>query len=336
MVRIENVSVEFGAGSNSFHAVRDVSLEIGKGEIFGIVGTSGAGKSTLVRTINMLQKPTSGKVFIEDEDITALKNGGLRKTRQKIGMIFQHFNLIHTKTIYDNIALAMIIAGKSSDEIKKRVPELLEIVGLSDKSGSYPSQLSGGQKQRVGIARALANRPQLLLCDEPTSALDLETTRSILELIRDINKRFGITIIIISHEMDVIKSVCTRVAILSVGKLVELGTAYDIFAHPVHEVTRQLVQNSLNLEIPESVTASINGSLVKIIYRGETALESVLSDVIRKFPVNVNILHGKIEYIAGQPIGILLVNITGAYKIDIESAIEYFRKRNAETEVLHG
>jgi D-methionine transport system ATP-binding protein len=336
MIRIENVSVVFAVKKNNVQAVRDASLEIKSGEVFGIVGTSGAGKSTLLRSINMLEKPTSGRVYIDDDDVTALDSGALRTTRQKIGMIFQHFNLVHTKTVYDNIALAMIIAGKSAAEIKKRVPELLAIVGLSDKAKAYPSQLSGGQKQRVGIARALANRPQILLCDEPTSALDLETTRSILELIRDINVKFGITVVLISHEMDVIKSVCSRVAVMSQGALVELGSSYDIFAHPAHEVTRQLVSNSLNLEIPESVVQSLGGVLVKIIYRAESALESVLSDVIRKFPVNVNIVHGKIEYIAGTPIGILIVNITGAYKADIEAAIEYFGKRNADTEVING
>lgn len=336
MIRIENVSVEFALKKNIVQAVKNVSLEIKEGEVFGIVGTSGAGKSTLLRTINMLEKPTQGKVFIGNDDITKFENGDLRKTRQKIGMIFQHFNLVHTKSVYDNIALAMIIAGKSPAEIKKRVPDLLEIVGLSDKAKAYPSQLSGGQKQRVGIARALANRPQILLCDEPTSALDLETTRSILELLRDINKRFGITIVLISHEMDVIKSVCSRVAVMSLGFLVEFASSYEIFAHPRHEVTRQLVSNSLNLEIPESVVQSIEGALVKIVYRGETALEPVLSDVIRKFPVNVNILHGKIEYIAGLPIGILIVNISGGSTSDISGAIEYFNNRNADTEVIHG
>ena len=315
--------------------MNNVSLTVKKGEVFGIVGTSGAGKSTLLRTINMLERPSEGFVSIDGVDLTTLDEKELRRTRQSIGMIFQHFNLAHTKTVYENIALAMKIADKKNADIKKRVPELLSIVGLSDKADAYPSQLSGGQKQRVGIARALANRPRLLLCDEPTSALDLETTKSILELIRDINRRFGITIILISHEMDVIKSVCSRVAVMSAGEVVESADAYTIFSDPKHEVTIQLVKHSLNLEIPEGILDSVKGVLLKTVYRGKTALDPVLSDVLRKFPVKVNILHGRIEYIAGKPIGILLINITGSKK-SIADTVAFFASRTAHTEVING
>lgn len=336
MIRIENISVTFHSRSTTVHAVRNASLTIKRGEIFGIVGTSGAGKSTLLRTINMLEKPDNGSIRIDENEITTLGNGSLRKARQRIGMVFQHFNLVHTKTIYDNVALAMKIAGKSPAEIKSRVPELLSIVGLSDKASSYPSQLSGGQKQRVGIARALANRPELLLCDEPTSALDLETTRSILELLRNINTRFGITIVIITHEMDVIKSICSRVAVMSFGEIVEVGDAYDIFARPQHEVTRQLVHGSLNLSLPENISGQISGTLLKIVYHGGTALDPVLTDAIRTFPVRINILHGRIEYIAGQPLGILLINITADNHGDIVDAIRYFKDKTSNTEVING
>lgn len=219
MIKFENVSITFNTKDAEVHAVRNVSFDVNKGEIFGIVGTSGAGKSTLLRTVNLLEKPGSGKVNVEGIDITSLDKKSLRGARQKIGMIFQHYNLVHTKTVYDNIAFPMKISGKSAKEISKKVPELLEIVALSDKAHAYPGQLSGGQKQRVGIARALANDPHLLLCDEPTSALDLETTRSILELLRDINRRYGITVLLISHEMDVIKSICSRVAVMRGGEV---------------------------------------------------------------------------------------------------------------------
>ena len=333
MVSIKNVSVSFTSKNAVMHAVKNVSLKVRDGEIYGIVGTSGAGKSTLIRTVNMLQRPTSGTIYIGDTNITALSGDELRATRQKIGMIFQHFNLIHTKTVYDNVALPMLIAKKDKKVIESRVPELLSLVGLSDKAASYPLQLSGGQKQRVGIARALANDPDLLLCDEPTSALDLETTRSILELIRDINRRFGITMIIISHEMDVIKSVCTRVAVMKDGEVVDSDSAYGIFSRPGHDVTKELIKYSLNLDVPENIRKSIAGIMVKVIYLKDTALDPVLSDVIKKFPVKTNIIHGKIEYIGGQPIGIFILNFKGK-KNDIASALEYLRKRTASVEVI--
>jgi D-methionine transport system ATP-binding protein len=285
--------------------------------------------------VNLLEKPSSGKVNVEGTDITSLDKKSLRAARQNIGMIFQQYNLIHTKTVYDNISFPMRISGKSGKEIAKRVPELLEIVGLSDKTHVYPSQLSGGQKQRVGIARAIANGPHLLLCDEPTSALDLETTRSILELIRDINKRYGITVLLISHEMDVIKSICGRVAVMSGGEVVELNDVYSIFSNPQHEVTRQLVTNSLNLEIPDGIADNIKGSLVKVLYRGPSALNPVISNAIRKYRADINILHGRIEYINGRPIGILLINLKGEDS-EVAGLIKYLKENTAGTEVIHG
>jgi D-methionine transport system ATP-binding protein len=335
MVRIENVSVTFNVKGKETRAVRDVTLDINRGEIFGIVGTSGAGKSTLIRTINLLEKPARGRIFIEDEDITDLKENELRTIRQKIGFVFQHFNLIHTKTVFDNIAFPMKIAGKGKEEISRRVPELLALVGLDEKMYSYPARLSGGQKQRVGIARAIANDPILLLCDEPTSALDIETTRSILALIREINDKLGITVIIISHEMEVIKSVCTNVAVMSEGEVVEVKPAYEIFANPSSRITRELVRHSLNLEIPGGVLATIRGTIVKITYRGDAALEPVLSDAIKKYRVRINILHGKIEYIAERPIGIFFINIRGK-KGEITKTMSYFRRKIIDAEVIHG
>jgi len=334
MIKFENVSITFNTKKATVNAVRNVSFEVNKGEIFGIVGTSGAGKSTLLRTVNLLEKPNGGKVNVDGVDITLLDKQSLREARQKIGMIFQHYNLIHTKTVYKNVAFPMRISGKSAKEISKRVPELLEEVGLSDKAHVYPGQLSGGQKQRVGIARALANDSHLLLCDEPTSALDLESTKSILELIRTINKKYGITILLISHEMDVIKSICSRVAVMSEGEVVDLNDVYSIFSNPTHEITKQLVRHSLNVEIPDGILGNTEGKIVKVLYRGSSALNPILSNAIRKYPVDMNILHGRIEYIDNQPMGVLLVNINGENN-DVVNIIHYLKENTASAEIIY-
>jgi D-methionine transport system ATP-binding protein len=334
MIKFEDVSITFNTEKATVHAVRNVSFEVNKGEIFGIVGTSGAGKSTLLRTVNLLEKPNGGKVNVDGVDITLLDKQSLREARQKIGMIFQHYNLIHTKTVYKNVAFPMRISGKSAKEISKKVPELLEEVGLSDKAHVYPGQLSGGQKQRVGIARALANDSHLLLCDEPTSALDLESTKSILELIRTINKKYGITVLLISHEMDVIKSICSRVAVMSEGEVVDLNDVYSIFSNPRHEITKQLVRHSLNVEIPDGILGDTEGKIVKVLYRGSSALNPILSNAIRKYPVDMNILHGRIEYIDNQPMGVLLVNINGENN-DVLNIIHYLKENTASAEIIY-
>jgi len=335
MVNIENVTVEFQTKEGSFKAVDNINLTIENGEVFGIVGTSGAGKSTLIRTINLLQKPTFGKIWIDGEDITEYTGHALRAVRHTIGMIFQHFNLIHTKTVFENIAFPMVIAGATKEAIAQRVPELLELVGLSDKMHVYPSKLSGGQKQRVGIARALANNPRILLCDEPTSALDLETTNAILDLLKDINKKLGITTILITHEMDVIKKICTKVAVMDKGVVVEMGNVYDIFSLPQHSFTQKLVAHTLNLELPPRILLDVKGSLIKVVYNGEKAEEPILSNAIRTFGVNINVLHGKIEYIDEKPLGVLLLNID-ASSAQIEEIMDYLKERTASVEVFHG
>lgn len=335
MVNIENVTVTFQTKDASFKAVDTINLHIQEGEIFGIVGTSGAGKSTLIRTINLLQKPTSGKIWIAGEDITEYTGLKLRTIRHSIGMIFQHFNLIHTKTVFDNVAFPMVIAGASKEAIAQRVPALLELVGLSDKMHVYPSTLSGGQKQRVGIARALANSPRILLCDEPTSALDLETTNAILDLLKEINKKLGITTILITHEMDVIKKICNKVAVMDKGIVVETGSVYDIFSLPKHLFTQKLVAHTLNLELPSRILQDIQGRLIKVVYNGDRAEEPILSDAIRTFGVDINVLHGKIEYIDEKPLGVLLLNIN-ASSAQIEQIISYLKERTASVEVFHG
>ena len=335
MIDLQHITVNFADSLHPVSAVKDVSLKIETGEIFGIVGTSGAGKSTLLRTINLLQRPTSGRVIIGETDITDYDGENLRKMRLQMGMIFQQFNLIHTKTVFDNVAFTLKAAGVSKPEIKERVPKLLEVVGLADKTGFYPGQLSGGQKQRVGIARALANNPKILLCDEPTSALDSETTNSILELLKDINRKTGITMVLITHEMTVVKKICDRVAVMNQAVVVETDTVFNLFANPKAEFSRLLIQHSNNFSLPERLLTQLKGKVLKILYRGGGAEEPVISDTAQKYAVAVNILHGQIEYISDSPLGVLLVNINGAPAM-VEEAIRYIKSRVESVEVVYG
>jgi len=338
MIVLNDISVDFGSGATKVQAVDHVSLSVKPGEVFGIVGSSGAGKSTLLRTINLLERPSGGQVKVDGVDITHFSNAQLRLERQRIGMIFQHFNLMHTRTVFDNVAFALHIAHKTNKEIHQRVPELLSLVGLSDKADAFPAQLSGGQKQRVGIARAVANRPHILLCDEPTSALDLETSASILQLLKQINERLNITIVLISHEMNVIKSICTRVAVMDHGRVVEEGDVFDIFATPQQEFTRQLVDRTFNLEIPDRLVKSHKGRLLKILFLGDKAEEPVLFEAGKLFGVSVNVLHGKIEYIGSRPVG-LLVALFDSDAPDSSAQLDkteaYIRERTARVEVIH-
>lgn len=333
MIKLNDIQVRFGGGESLIEAVRDVTLYIGRGEIFGIVGSSGAGKSTLLRTINLLERPTGGSVLIDGVDITGFTGKKLRRHRLRTGMIFQQFNLMDTKTVYNNVAFALKVAALPKNEIAGRVAELLAPVGLSDKSDVYPAQLSGGQKQRVGIARALANSPQVLLCDEPTSALDLETTSSILELLKEINRTLGITIVIITHEMAVVKAICDRVAVMNAGEIVEQGGVYDLFANPKNEYTRQLVSRTFNLDLPPRLIEGGDGMVLKLHYRGERAEEPIISDTVRLFGVQVNILHGQIEYIGGQPLGSLIVSLGGEAE-SVCLAAAYIKSQTAGMEVL--
>ncbi|WP_172368988.1 ATP-binding cassette domain-containing protein [Sporosarcina jiandibaonis] len=329
MIELVNVTKTY----NSVTAVDNVNLTIPKGEIFGIIGYSGAGKSTLLRCLNLLEKPTAGQVLINKKDLTALSKTEVRKERLKIGMIFQHFHLISSAKVYDNIAFSMLAAGKTKDEIQLRVPELLEMVGLADRADHYPAQLSGGQKQRVGIARALANDPTVLLCDEATSALDPNTTASILKLLKEINVSLGITIVLITHEMEVVQQICHRVAVMENGKVIEVNEAYELFADPQTPLAKQFVQTVHSLTLPERLLKARTGSIAQITFRGDSAEDSIISETISRFKVTVNILHGQISYIQDRPLGILIVEIKGNQS-EIERAIEYITIRTNRLEVL--
>ena len=333
MIQVEQLSKIY----DSVKAVDDVSLTINQGEIFGIIGYSGAGKSTLLRCLNLLETPTKGKVIVDGKDLTDLSKRDVRRERQKIGMIFQHFHLISTKTVYENVAFALKASQKSRNEIAEKVPELLKMVGLEDRAKHYPAQLSGGQKQRVGIARALANDPHVLLCDEPTSALDPTTTEAILDLLKKINETLGITIVIITHEMEVVQKVCDRIAVMEDGRVVEVDDVYNIFADPQTDLTKQFVHTVHSLELPDRLTKSALDSKIKITFRGESAEEGIISETIRKFSkIDINILHGQITYINDRPLGTLIVEVKGQ-EDEKEAAIQYITERTERVEVLaHG
>lgn len=330
MIKVDHVSKIYG----DLKAIDDVSLTINKGEIFGIIGYSGAGKSTLLRCLNLLEKPTSGNVIVDGKDLTTLSKKEVRVERQKMGMIFQHFHLISAKKVYDNVAFSLKAAGKSKEEIKQRVPELLKMVGLEDRAGHYPAQLSGGQKQRVGIARALANEPKILLCDEATSALDPTTTESILALLKDISVKLGITVVLITHEMEVIQKICNRIAVMENGKVVEVGDVYDLFSNPQTDLTKQFVQTVHSLELPQRLQEVTLGSTVKITFRGESAEEGIIAQTLRKFhDVDINILHGQITYIQDKPLGTLIVEVKGD-SLSVKEVIKFIESKTAQVEVL--
>ncbi|GAV26007.1 methionine import ATP-binding protein MetN [Carboxydothermus islandicus] len=315
MIIIKNLDITY-PGKRKVKAVDNVSLEIKKGEIFGIIGLSGAGKSSLLRAINGLVRPTSGEVWVDGVEITRLSSKELLSLRQKIGMIFQHFNLLDSRTVFGNVAFPLEIGGYPRERIKKRVMEVLELVGLLDKADSYPRELSGGQKQRVGIARAIAANPKILLCDEPTSALDPQTTGQILKLLAEINRKLGITIVIITHEMRVITEICDRVAVMDNGRVVEEGVVTDVFLNPWHPITKEFVNTVISKELPEEVllqarTKRPDREVLLLRFAGNTANEPVVSRIIKETGVELSILYGNIGHLKDVPYGILAVEIFG-------------------------
>ncbi|WP_420479766.1 methionine ABC transporter ATP-binding protein [Brevundimonas sp. FT23028] len=309
MIRLEGVTRRYRSAAGERVALDGADLEIARGEVFGVVGRSGAGKSTLIRTINRLETPDAGKVFVDGQEITALNPAELRAARRRIGMIFQHFNLLNAKTIFDNVAFPLRLEGRPEAEVKARVGELLARLGLSEHANKHPAQLSGGQKQRVGIARALACGPSVLLCDEATSALDPETTEDILTLLDQLNRELGLTIVLITHQMEVVRRVCDRVAVLKDGRIVEQGATADVFLHPQHPVTQAMLA-----EGEEAFDASVvpaGARLAKLTFRGASTYEPELSRVARSVGVDYSILSGRISRIRGEPYGQLVVAFTG-------------------------
>lgn len=333
MITIDKVSKVYKSKKSSVIGVDDVSMHIEKGEIYGIVGYSGAGKSTLLRCMNILERPTAGKVIIDDVDLLQLSSYQLRRARQSIGMIFQGFYLASAKTVFDNVAFALKAAGIPKTRRKTRVLELLDLVGLADKADQYPAQLSGGQKQRVSIARALANNPKVLLCDEATSALDPSTTKSILALLKKINKEFGITIVLITHEMEVVKEICHKCAVMQDGRMIERGASYEIFSNPKEALTKQFIDTVLNFELPEKLLATCEGTILQLQFRGDLASDPVVSDMLQRFKVSGNILHGKVEYINETPLGIFIMEILGD-ATEVKEATAYLEQRLKQVEVI--
>ncbi|HHZ06250.1 MAG TPA: ATP-binding cassette domain-containing protein [Clostridiales bacterium] len=334
MIEFKNVNVMFKQNSVNVHAVKNVSFTIKQGEIFGIVGASGAGKSTLLRTINLLQPITDGQVIVDNKAIEHYKGESLRSLRQNIGMVFQHFNLANSKTVYENVAFALQASNWKKNDINTRVMELLDFVNLLDKANEYPAKLSGGQKQRVAIARALANNTKILLCYEATSALDAETTASVLRLLKEINEKLGITMVVITHELDVVKEICSRVAVMNNGEVVELGDVYDVFTNTKNDFTKQLISHTQLFELPLELISNISGPVLRLTYQGANATKSILSHISNSFDVGFNILHGKIEYIGGKPLGILYVNLTGKSD-NIKNAILYLNQEVSRVEVVY-
>lgn len=339
MIDLQNIDVIFETPDRTVAAVQDVNLTVNKGEIFGIVGYSGAGKSTLVRTINLLQRPTRGEVIVNGQNLTQMNPADLRQARKKIGMIFQHFNLMASRTIFDNVAFPLKKSGLSKDEIKSRVIELLTLVGLSDKLDDYPSQLSGGQKQRVAIARALANDPEVLLCDEATSALDPKTTQSILQLLRRLNEELGLTMVIITHEMGVVKELCHRVAVMENGQVLEKGSIVNIFTQPERALTREFINTATHFDqeialvLQQETTQDIlkESELARLSYVGETTTQPLVAELIREFNIETNILYGNIEVLQGVPVGNLLVSFTGDLT-HLQQAKEYLIERGVRVQ----
>ncbi|MFZ6647579.1 methionine ABC transporter ATP-binding protein [Undibacterium sp. TJN25] len=338
MIRIEQLHKNYTVDGRSVSALRNINLQVRKGSVFGIIGRSGAGKSTLLRALNLLERPSGGHVYIDGQDITLLDSTGLHQLRQRVGMVFQHFNLLNAKTVAENIDFPLKLAGQHTREQRsRRVDELLELVGLADQKDKYPSQLSGGQKQRVGIARAIANYPHLLLCDEATSALDPETTQAILRLLLDINQKLGLTIVLITHEMQVIRTLCDQVAVIDAGEIVESGDVTDVFLHPQHAVTKSLVAENQALDMDDlNFSGRAPGSLLlRLTYTGAATWQPILSRIAAQTKAQMAILQGTIARIKNTPYGQLLVELD-ATAAEKESLFELFRQMQVRYEIIEG
>ena len=335
MIEFKNISKHYQLKGQTIRALDQINLEIPEGSIFGIIGYSGAGKSTLIRLINLLERPNEGQVIINQKDFTALDARSLRQERANIGMIFQHFNLLQTKTVAANIEMPLKLLGVSKAEREKRLNELLEFIDLKHKKDAFPDELSGGQKQRVGIARALANHPKILLCDEATSALDPQTTKSVLALLKKINKEQNITIVMVTHEMDVIETVCDYVAVMEQGKVIETGSTLEIFSQPQHPTTKNFIQTVLQQQLPVNILKNLenqnHNSIYCLQFLGRSAQETVVQAVIKKFDISLNILFANMTEINGTVIGQMFIQLLGDPEI-IQQAIEFLEKNGVKVE----
>lgn len=338
MIELKNITKIFNRNDLKVEALKNVNLQVDKGDIFGVIGFSGAGKSTLIRMVNYLEQPTSGDVIIDNKNLSKLKTKELREVRKQIGMIFQHFNLLQSKTVSENIAIPLVLNHIPKNEIEKRVKELLEFVGLENKFNAYPSELSGGQKQRIGIARALATNPLILLCDEATSALDPQTTESILQLLKKINREYNITILIITHEMNVIREICNKVAVMEKGEIIEQGNLLDVFGNPKEQTTKNFVRTVVHDEIPQVILDDINNEdenskVLKLKFVGENSKRAILAEACSEFNVQPNILFANVTELQGNILGHLIVELKGE-KESIENAHKFMEDKNVGVEVV--
>jgi len=340
MITLKGVQKTYQTKSGPVTALADINLEVKKGEIFGVIGRSGAGKSTLIRCVNLLERPSEGVVDIDGKDLLTLSNEALRQERHHIGMVFQHFNLLSSRTAFDNVAFPLELIGKSTAEIKERVQSLFALVGMEDRAQLYPDQLSGGQKQRVAIARALATEPKVLLCDEMTSALDPESTATILELMTRINSELQLTILLITHEMDVIKTVADKVAVLDAGRIVECTDVVSLFKNPQHEVAKRFVASTMKFELPTVLQRSLqsayfegSSALLKIQFVGQTAAEPIINELVKQHRVSANILHANLELLHHDMIGVMVLSLNGKQSAMLK-ACQFLQQHDLDVEVL--
>jgi D-methionine transport system ATP-binding protein len=326
MIELKNVHKSFTRQGKTIEALKGISLKVEKGDIFGVIGYSGAGKSTLIRLVNYLERPTKGEVWVDGRNLGKYNDKELRTAKKNIGMIFQHFNLLESKKVFDNVAIPLVLLKKNKQEISKRVTELLEFVGLSDKAGSYPNELSGGQKQRVGIARALASNPSILLCDEATSALDPQTTHSILQLLKKINAEYNITVMIITHEMSVIQEVCNKVAVMEEGRIIEQGSVLEVFGSPQHQTTQNFVktviQNSMTPSVQKLIQVGTQSVLYKLSFVGQSASQPILYEMISAFRIRFNLLFANMTEIQETILGTAIIQFDGE-PVEINKAVSF-------------
>lgn len=341
MIELKNISKQFEVKGNKITALDNVDLHVPQGTIYGVIGASGAGKSTLIRCVNLLERPTIGQVIVDGQDLTALSDKELILARRNIAMIFQHFNLLSSQTVFENVALPLLLNHTPTEQVNKKVNELLELVGLSDRKYVYPSNLSGGQKQRVAIARALASNPKVLLCDEATSALDPATTQSILQLLKDINKRLGLTILLITHEMEVVKRICDRVAVIDKGQLIETGSVSEIFSNPKTELAQKFIQSTFHIELPQEYMEQLSPTatekktkpIIKFEFTGRSVDAPLLSHASKRFGIDFSILMSQIDYAGGVKFGFVIAEVSGESDA-IDEARFYLIDNNVKVEVL--